>query len=178
MKSTYDSCLLFINQNDSSSNVFGLIEMQTDDTLMLRDDRFAELEESELKKAKVMFKKREMLITLISIKFNDEIIIIDSSGILLLNQFKQFDQIRLVNMTISADLIGSRKQIRKMVTPKDQYVAQRARGAYIVIMTQSEAAFDLSLAAQVTNPKEEDAKRLNKRLQWQFVKALCGREVF
>jgi hypothetical protein len=45
-KSTYDLCLLFINQNES----FELIEMQTDDTLMLRDDRFAELEENELKK--------------------------------------------------------------------------------------------------------------------------------
>jgi hypothetical protein len=86
-KSTYDFCLLFINQNES----FEVIEMQTDDTLMLKDDHFAELEESELKKAKLMFKKREMLITLISIKFNDEMIIIDSSDTLLLNQLKQFD---------------------------------------------------------------------------------------
>jgi hypothetical protein len=93
--------------------------MQIDDTLMLRNDRFAELEESELKKAKLMFKKREMLITLISIKFNDEMIIIDSSDILLLNQLKQFDQIRLINMTISVDLIDSRDQIRKMITSKD-----------------------------------------------------------
>jgi hypothetical protein len=139
--------------------------MQTDDTLMLRNDRFAELKESELKKAKLMFKKREMLITLTSIKFNNEMIIIDSSGTLLLNQFKQFDQIRLINMTISVDLIDSRDQIRKMVTSKDQYVAQRARDAYIVIMTQSEASFDFSLTAQVINLKEEDAKRLNKRLQ-------------
>jgi hypothetical protein len=44
-KSTYDLCLLFINQNDSSSNIFELIEMQTDDTLMLRDDQFAKLKE-------------------------------------------------------------------------------------------------------------------------------------
>jgi hypothetical protein len=139
--------------------------MQTDDTLMLRDDHFAELEESELKKAKLMFKKREMLITLISIKFNDEMIIIDSSDILLLNQLKQFDQIRLINMTTSVDLIDSRSQIRKMITSKDQYVIQRVKNAYIITMTQSKAAFDLSLAAQVTNSKEEDAKRLNKRLQ-------------
>jgi hypothetical protein len=132
---------------------------------MLRDDRFAELEESELKKAKLMFKKREMLITLISIKFNDEMIIIDSSDILLLNQFKQFDQIRLINMTISVDLIDSRSQIKKMITSKDQYVAQRARNAYRVIMIQSEASFDLSLIVQVINLKEEDAKRLNKRFQ-------------
>jgi hypothetical protein len=52
-----------------------------------------------------------------------------------------------------------------MMTSKDQYVAQRARDAYIVIMTQSEVNFDLSLIAQITKSREEDAKRLNKRLQ-------------
>jgi hypothetical protein len=109
--------------------------MQTDDTLMLRNDRFAELKESELKKAKLMFKKREMLITFISIKFNDEMIIIDSSNTLLFNQFKEFDQIQLINLSISTDLINSRNQIRKMITSKDQYVAQRAKDAYIVTMT-------------------------------------------
>jgi hypothetical protein len=170
-KSTYDSCLLFINQ--SSGNLinqsdFGLIEMQTNDTLMLRDDHFAELEESELKKAKLTFKKREMLIVFISIKFDDEminLIINKNDYILSLIQLSQFDQIRLINMTISVDLIDSRKQIRKMITSKDQYVTQRARRAYIVTMTQSKVAFDLSLTVQIINLKEEDAKRLNKRLQ-------------
>jgi 3-polyprenyl-4-hydroxybenzoate decarboxylase len=109
--------------------------MQTNNTLMLKNDRFAELEESELKKAKLMFKKRKMLITLISIKFNDEMIIIDSSDTLLFNQLKQFDQIRLINMTISVNLTDSRKQIRKMMTSKNQYVAQRARKVYIATMT-------------------------------------------
>jgi hypothetical protein len=98
---------------------------------MLRDNCFAELEENELKKAKLTFKKREMLITLTSIKFNDEIIIIDSSDTLLFNQLKQFDQIRLINISSSIDLISSRDQIRKSVTPKDQYMAQRAREAYM-----------------------------------------------
>ncbi len=66
--------------------------MQTDDTLMLRNDRFAELEKNEPKKAKLTFKKRKMLITLISIKFNERIISIDSSiNVLLFNQSKQFD---------------------------------------------------------------------------------------
>jgi hypothetical protein len=32
-------------------------------------------------------------------------------------------------------------------------------------MTQSKVNFDLFLAAQITNSKGEDAKRLNKRLQ-------------
>ncbi len=168
-KSTYDLCLLFINQNDQS--IFELIEIQTDDTLMLKDDRFAELEESELKKAKLMSKKREMLIIFISIKFNDEIIsliefefISKDSYSLSFTQLKQFDQIQLINLSTSIDLISSRSQIRKMMTSKDQYVVQRARRAYIVTMTQSEVNFDLFLIAQITNSKKKDAKRLNRRL--------------
>jgi hypothetical protein len=135
---------------------------------MLRDDRFVELKESELKKAKLMFKKREMLIVFTSIKFNDEMINLITNKndyILSLTQLNQFDQIRLINISISVDLISSRDQIRKMMTSKDRYVIQRARKAYIVIMTQSKANFDLFLIAQITNSKEEDAKRLNKRLQ-------------
>jgi hypothetical protein len=146
--------------------------MQTNDTLMLKDDRFAELEESELKKAKLMSKKREMLIIFISIKFNDEIISLiefeltsKNSYSLSFTQFKQFDQIQLINLSISVDLISSRSQIRKMMTSKDQYVAQRAKRAYIATMTQSEVSFDLFLTVQITNPKKKDAKRLNRRLQ-------------
>jgi hypothetical protein len=172
-KSTYDLCLLFINQS-----VFGLTEMQTADTLMLKDDRFAELEEKELEKAKLTFKERKMLIVFTSIKFNDEMIslieIISKDStirddkddyILCLTQSNQFDQIRLINISTSIDLISSRDQIRKSVTPKDQYVTQRARETYIATMSQSEVSFDLFLTAQVTNSKEEDAKRLNKRFQ-------------
>ncbi len=162
-KSTYDLCLLFINQS-----VFELIEMQTDDTLMLRNDRFVELEEKKLEKAKLTFKKRKMLIVFISIKFNDEMINLITNKndyILSLTQLSQFDQIRLINISISINLISSRDQIRKIMTSKDQYVAQRTRNAYIITMTQSKVNFDLFLTAQITNLKEEDAKRLNKRLQ-------------
>jgi 3-polyprenyl-4-hydroxybenzoate decarboxylase len=93
-----------------------------------------------------------MLIIVISIKFNDEIISLikvisknKKSYSLSFTQSKQFDQIRLINISTSMNLIGSRDQIRKMMTSKDQYVAQRARRAYIVIMTESEVSFDLFL---------------------------------
>ncbi len=138
-KSTYDLCLLFINQNDFLSDVFDLIKMQTNETLMLKDNQFAELKEKELKEAKLMSKKQEMLINVISIKFNDEIIslieVIKNSYSLSLTQPKQFDQIQLINISVSFDLIDSRDQIRKRMTSKDQYVTQRARIAYIVTMT-------------------------------------------
>jgi hypothetical protein len=76
---------------------------------MLRDDRFAELEENELKKAKLTFKKRKMLIIVISIKFNDEMISLietasKNSYSLSLTQFKQFNQIQLINLSTSTDL--------------------------------------------------------------------------
>jgi hypothetical protein len=129
-----------------------------------------EIKKNELKKAKLIFKKRKMFIIFISIKFNDEVIslieIINKSNyILSFTQFKQFDQIRLINVSISIDLISSKNQIRKSVISKNQYVTQRIREIYIAIMFQSKVNFNLSLIVQVINFKEEDAKRLNKRFQ-------------
>jgi hypothetical protein len=89
MKSTYDSCLLHISINQTA---FEIVEMQTDDTLMLADDRFADLKENKLVKAKLMFKSREKLTIFISIKFNDEVISRnEKNDSLILNQSKQFD---------------------------------------------------------------------------------------
>jgi hypothetical protein len=49
-----------------------------------------------------------------------------------------------------------------------KYIEQRARGAYIASVCQPEAAFDLSVAAQTTEPATEDIKTLNARIQWQM----------
>ena len=48
---------------------------------------------------------------------------------------------------------------------KKNYVKQRARGAYLVNIYQPEATFDLSVAAQVTEPSPDDVKILNKKLE-------------
>ncbi len=178
IESTFDSCLLhiklisqiefieFINQSSFISN-FGIVDLQTDDTLILVDDEFATLEEKKLTRARLTFKKREKLISTISIKFNDDLISLSDNS-LLLAQSKQFDQIKLINLTSSINLRSSREEIRKIITLKDQYVAQRARDAYIATISQLEAFFDLSFAAQTINSKKKDAKRLNQRLQWQL----------
>ncbi len=133
---------------------------------MLENEIFANLEKKELEKTKLIFKTREKLIETISIKFNDEVIILNDKT-LLLDQSKQFDCIQLIIISKSIDLTESRDQIRKSVISKDQYVAQRARDVYIAIMTQLEASFDLSIAVQIINLKDKDAKRLNQRFQWQ-----------
>ncbi|KAL2277541.1 hypothetical protein FJTKL_15374 [Diaporthe vaccinii] len=48
-----------------------------------------------------------------------------------------------------------------------RYCEQRARGAYLASICQPEAAFNLSVAAQVTDPSDDDCAKLNRRLQWQ-----------
>lgn len=70
--------------------------------------------------------------------------------------------------TETSTSISSRGAIRQNLSPKDQYVAQRARGAYIASISQPEASFDLSFAAQTTEPTADDIKRLNGRIQWQI----------
>ncbi len=76
IESTFDSYLLHISQIDFINQNFGIVRLQIDDTLSLADDDFAELEEKKLDRVKLTFKKREKLISIIFIKFNDDLIIL------------------------------------------------------------------------------------------------------
>ena len=67
-QSTYDPCLLY------EAEPFGLVGMQTDDTLMLAGDQFAEKEEKGIHKAGIMTKNREQLKVDKPIKFNGGLI--------------------------------------------------------------------------------------------------------
>lgn len=71
-------------------------------------------------------------------------------------------------------MVSSRGKVRKNISPREQYISQRALGAYIASMSQPEATYDLSSAAQRTDPTVEDIKFLNKRLQWQKDNARRG----
>jgi hypothetical protein len=162
-QSTYDPCLLH-----TSTNGFGLVGLQTDDTLFLADPEFARNEETELRKANFIAKEREQLTTKQPIKFNGgQITLQEDNKSIKLTQERQAQNLRLVS-TQSLDLTSSRGETWKSVLPKDQYIAQRARGAYIATVCQPEAAFDLSSAAQVTDPEPVNIKLLNKRIQWQM----------
>ena len=166
-QSTYDPCLLYTNKKG-----FGVVGLQIDDTLILRNETFANAENVHLHEAKLLAKEKEKLTSQHPIKFNGAHIKQENSQLknpqsLYLNQERLCKNLRLVTPQPS-DLTSARGVIRKSVTFGDQYVAQRARGAYIATLSQPEAAFDLSFVAQVIAPKQEDAKRLNKRIQWQL----------
>jgi hypothetical protein len=162
-QSTYDPCLMFVNQDD----YFGVVGLQTDDTLFLANQGFALAEETELKKAGFTAKERDQLTVDTPIKFNGGKVSLQTDGSILLTQEAYNKSLQLVENT-NANLTGTRGTIRHNVSTKDQYVAQRARGAYLATVSQPEAAFDLSFAAQMINPGKEETKLLNKRIQWQI----------
>lgn len=76
-ESTYDSCLLYKNNRDTG---FGVVGLQTDDTLFLGDEIFAIAEERELNEAHLQAKKREKLTINTPIKFNGGCIDLASDG--------------------------------------------------------------------------------------------------
>ena len=137
--------------------------LQTDATLFLADKSFAIKEEEQLYKAKLLAKEREKHDNA-SITFNVGGIK-HKSNFIHLTQDRQCRNIHLVTLK-SMNLTSSRDKIQKTLTPKNQYIAQCAREAYIATISQPKAAFDLLFAAQIVNPKEKDVKSLNKRIQW------------
>ncbi|QGA14690.1 hypothetical protein EYB26_002346 [Talaromyces marneffei] len=161
--STYDPCLLHCSD---SKQGFGIVGMQTDDTLIVANDTFAAREEEEIRRAKILCKPREQLTANNPLKFNGAVVTETAQGITL-TQKRTCSHIRPVQDQ-AADTTNSRGKVRKDATPHEQYVAQRALGAYITSMSQPEASFDLSYAAQATDPQKDDIKALNKRLQWQI----------
>jgi Reverse transcriptase (RNA-dependent DNA polymerase) len=157
--STYDPCLLIGTKHTA------LVGMQTDDTLILADAPFLSMEEEELEKAKLLAKEREKLQVNHPLNFNGGLIQRTDKGIYL-SQKRQCNLIRQVQAA-PVDISNSRGDTKKAATPQQQYVAQRARGAYIATVCQPEAAFDLSQAAQTTSPDDAQIKALNARIRWQ-----------
>jgi len=148
--SAFDPCLLITKDNQEE---FGITGLQTDDTLNLGTVKFMEKEDSKLQKAKLKAKPQTILGTGSSGDFNGCHVEVEEHGVTV-TQKGQANKLSLVDA--------------KQDDAKQRYVVQRARGAYIASICQPEAAFDLSAAAQATDPNEADIKALNKRIQWQI----------
>src|SRR5450432_2959538 len=128
-QSTYDTCLLY------SKKPFGVVGLQTDDTLFLADDDFAEREALQLQEARFLAKEREKLSATNNLKFNGGIVQLQlQDNILSLTQEKQCNNLKLVTLNNKASTTSTRGITRQGLTTKEQYIAQRARGAYIASM--------------------------------------------
>ena len=71
-QSTYDPCLLHVN--DSATATFGVIGLQTDDTLILANSPFADSEQKIIEETKFLIKKYKHLIPEYPLKFNNSVI--------------------------------------------------------------------------------------------------------
>lgn len=148
--STYDPCLLISSPTNAE---FGIVGMQTDDTLGLSTLAFSRNEDTQLEAAKLTAKPKEQLEDGGSLQFNGGIVKRNGDTITL-TQKGQGARLNLVD-PMARDA-------------KQQYVEQRARGAYLASICQPEACFDLSSAAQHQDPTSEDIAALNRRIQWQI----------
>jgi hypothetical protein len=147
--STYDPCLLIT----TIKGAFGIVGIQTDNTLILGSKKFDTIEEEELTKAKFSAKPKELLSPETLLIFNG-CILTQKEGDIELRQKEQGKKLKTVNS--------------KAKNPQHKYREQRARGAYIATICQPKAAFNLSVAAQHQNPTEADITALNKRIEWQM----------
>ena len=106
-------------------------------------------------------------------KFNSSIIYLENDSSITLTQERQCRNLKPVRDE-NATTTSSRGIVRKNLSTKDQYVAQRARGAYIASVCQPEATYDLSVAAQAIELTKKDIKALNRRIKWQIQNAARG----
>ena len=90
--STYDPCLLISKGNDGG---FGVVGMQTDDTIGLSDSDFAERENHELKVADFKAKPIEQLSHNKPITFNGCILQLSQDGTIALKQKKQGEKLKI-----------------------------------------------------------------------------------
>ena len=67
-QSTYNLCLL------QSNEPFSIVGLQTNNTLLLADKTFVEVEQNKLRKAKFMAKERKQLTVDTPLKFNGSLI--------------------------------------------------------------------------------------------------------
>ena len=161
IESTYDSCLLYCTEP------FAVIGFQTDDTLILVSDHFAIKKNKAIKTINFMIKQREGLAITNPIKFNGMKIELDENETINMKHASYVESISLIKNHESL-IISFRDVVRKKLTSKNQYIAHRARNAYVTSICQLEASFDFSYAAQAITVISNDITSLNKRLKWQI----------
>jgi hypothetical protein len=125
--------------------------MQTNNTLFLASPKFAKMEDTELQKVQLTAKPRDMLSTESKLIFNRYMLSVDSDGTLHLIQKDQGQKLKPV--TVSSN------------NTQQEYLEQQACSAYIALICQPEASYNLLVAAQHKNPTEDNVRTLNKQLE-------------
>ncbi len=127
-QSIYDFCFLHTNTN--------IVNMQTNDIMILIDSNFAAAKEKAIVDDKIMIKSRDDLDSNFSLKFNDTIIELQEN-VIYLKQISQSNYLQLIKI-VDFIIINFKDKIKLALTSKKRDVAQRARETYIVSICQFE----------------------------------------
>jgi hypothetical protein len=140
-----------------------IVNMQTNDILILIDSNIATAKNKTIIVVKIIIKSLNNLESNSSLKFNDTIIERQENDIYL-KQIFQSDHFQLIK-DFDIVIINFRDKIKLTLISKKQYVTQRARDAYVASICQFETSFDLSLVIQSIEISLKNITILNKRLQ-------------
>jgi hypothetical protein len=155
-QSSYDPCFLFTaidnNPNNRNTADTAIVGLQTDDTMIACNTSFKKKESDELNKAGFLAKPTQQLTPSNNLTFNGARMTQSTDTITV----SQHDQAKKIDLLDPINI------------NKEEYVSQRARGAYVSSVCQPQVAFGLSYAAQTTDPQKDDIDKLNKCLKWQI----------
>jgi hypothetical protein len=112
-QSTYDPCLLY-----SKSPSFGVVGLQTDDTLFVADDQFAKQEQVQLQKAGFLAKECEHLALRNNLKFNGGIIQLETDKSITITQERQCKNLKPIRNE-NTSTTSNRGIIRQNLSAKD-----------------------------------------------------------
>ena len=140
--SSFDTCLLA--RTDEKS--VGFVAIQVNDTLIASNDHFLEQEEAELKKSGFPFKPLDRLTKDSALRFNGFNISIKSNG--QSNSYVITQEQQIQRLQPLEDVKGVKPTDKLSKELRQQYIAQRARGAYIATTSQPERSFNYAYAAQ------------------------------
>lgn len=149
MPSVYDTCLMYTknclaNSSRSLGVPRGVVCLQTDDTMHTCDKAFSDMEEQTSKDFDC--KAAKFVKNGTSIKFNGAIISCDHCSYTI-TQTEHIENLNPldINNGSAAD-----------------FVAERARGAYIAAVCRPDVTYAFSVASQIAQPEVKDSKILNK----------------
>lgn len=150
--SPFDACLMY-----SKDAIVGL---QVDDSLGGGTEEFMVQEDTKLQEAGLQAKPAQLIDKDIPLAFNGTTIELISAAYQVF-QRRQCNKIETI--PLSSNEIDNQTRLA--------YTSGRALGAYIASMTQPEASFALSRAAQTLSPERADVEALNTCLDWQLKNA-------
>ena len=146
--------------------------MQTDNILILANNPFANIKNDAIRSVKIMIKNKEYLTPTYPLKFNSVQIKIYLNKKVLTK--KSYIKVILLVTNHAANSISSTKKINKKLLFKKQYLARKAKEAYIAPVCQPEAFFNFFQAIQTVKFILDNIAMLNKRLQWQITNKYQG----